>query len=90
MTEKSPALRARNAASVAAAAARDVAAAELALPSVTNPSHRPVLELRIAHPDLSMSELGAMCTPPLGKDVYSGLLRRALNKRPTRAGERDE
>jgi cell division protein WhiA len=82
--------RASNAARAIESAARDAAAATAALTSVTEPVHRMVLELRIAHPDKSMSELGGLCTPPMTKYAYAGHLRRLLNKRPTKAGDSNE
>jgi DNA-binding transcriptional regulator WhiA len=92
MNEKSlAAIMARNADRAKAAGQRDAAAAELALAVGTiNPAHEMALRLRIAHPSESMATLAAMCTPPISKDRFSGILRRALNKRPTRAGDRDE
>lgn len=34
--------------------------------------------LRLAHPDATLTELGALANPPLGKDVIAGRLRRLL------------
>jgi hypothetical protein len=49
-----------------------------ALNRVDSERHRALLRLRIDNPELSMSELGALCDPPLSKDAVSGVLRRAL------------
>ncbi|MEY8019067.1 helix-turn-helix domain-containing protein [Mycobacterium servetii] len=46
------------------------------------------LELRVARPDSSMGELGAAMTPPMTKDAYAALLRRAVRAADAaRAGE---
>jgi len=46
------------------------------------------LELRVARPDSAMGELGAAMTPPVSKDGYAALLRRALRAADgLRAGE---
>jgi transposase-like protein len=39
---------------------------------------RAVLRLQADHPDLSLSELGARCQPPMTKFAYAAKLRRAL------------
>lgn len=46
------------------------------------------LELRVAQPDSSMGELGAAMDPPMSKDAYAAVLRRALRAADAmRAGE---
>jgi AcrR family transcriptional regulator len=41
---------------------------------------RQVVSLRTKHPDLSFTELGALCRPPMTKFAYAARLRRVLAK----------
>lgn len=72
------ALECANAARCREAAVRKSHAAQMALHSAVDPIPRQVLELRIAHPQMSLAELGKRCDPPMTKDAYSSHLRRAL------------
>lgn len=67
-----------NAARTATAGKRRAEAARDALPRTVDRKHRQVLQLRIADPRASLTELGARCTPPMTKDSYASHLRRAL------------
>lgn len=60
------------------AGARRAYAAQMALASTVDPIPRQVLELRIAYPRMSLTELAKRCDPPMTKDAYAGHLRRAL------------
>jgi hypothetical protein len=60
------------------AGVRNAHAAQLALESAVDPIPRQVLELRIAHPHMSLAELAKRCDPPMTKDMYASHLRRAL------------
>jgi DNA-binding transcriptional regulator WhiA len=36
--------------------------------------------LRLAHPNASLAELGALADPPMSKDAIAGLLRRLIRR----------
>lgn len=59
---------------------RRAESAHAALPLTVAGKHRQVLELRIADPNATLTELGARCSPPMSKDAYASHLRRALTK----------
>ncbi|MEN4464291.1 helix-turn-helix domain-containing protein [Mycolicibacterium conceptionense] len=76
------------------AATRAVKLAQRAIVVLSDMPHRravteealAVLRLRVAHPELSLSELAALHEPPITKDTYSARLRRALIAAGTRQG----
>lgn len=79
----------RSAQAAVAACARVERALELLGPEV--PEHlREAGELRLAHRDASLDELGHHADPPLTKDAVAGRIRRLLAMADKRAAERGE
>lgn len=60
------------------AGVRRADAARHVLPRTVDETRRQVLQLRIAHPRMSLAELAKRCDPPMTKDMYASYLRRAL------------
>lgn len=69
---------AANSERAAIAGTRRANAAREALPRTVDLTHRQVLQLRIADPTASLTELGARCEPAMTKDAFASHLRRAL------------
>ena len=76
----------RSARAAVAAGARVQRALEILGPDV--PEHLRVAgDLRVAHKQASLEELGALADPPMTKDAVAGRIRRLLAMADKRAGE---
>ncbi|MGJ6125991.1 DNA-binding protein WhiA [Mycolicibacterium sp. Y3] len=91
-TGRSPTFESANTRRAAAAAAESTARVQRAMHILgdTAPEHlKEVAALRLANPDLTLTELGGRADPPMTKDTVAGRIRRLLNladRTATRAG----
>jgi len=79
---RSPTLESSNTRRAAEAAAESTARVKRAMQILgdTAPAHlKATAALRLAHPDLALSELGRRADPPMTKDAVAGRIRRLLN-----------
>jgi DNA-binding protein WhiA len=81
-TGRSPTFESANTRRAAAAAAESTARVQRAMHILgdTAPEHlKEVAALRLANPDLTLTELGSRAEPPMTKDTVAGRIRRLLN-----------
>ena len=67
----------------------NVAGAEQIVELLT-PALREAAQLRLAHPDETLAELGRRCTPPVGKATFNGRLVSLMRLVKRLRGEREE